>query len=127
MSSNDPLLKCLTLLTRFFNHPFSEETLAAGLPLDNGRLTPELFSRAAERAGLKSKLVHRALGEISPLVLPAVLLLKDGRACVLRSVEADGRCEIIQPDTGGAKQTSLTALQAEYTFSQLSRWIGFHF
>jgi len=115
VSSNDPLLKCLTLLTRFFNHPFSEETLAAGLPLNNGCLTPELFSRAAERAGLKSKLIHRALDKISPLTLPAILLLKDSRACVLRSVNADGRCEIINPDTGGAKQTTLAALGAEYT------------
>ncbi len=79
VSSNDPLLKCLTLLTRFFNHPFSEETLAAGLPLVNGCLTPELFSRAAERAGLKSKLMHRPLDKISPLTLPVILLLKDGR------------------------------------------------
>ncbi len=115
VSSNDPLLKCLTLLTRVFNHPFSEETLAAGLPLDNGRLTPELFGRAAERAGLKSKLVHRKLGEISPLVLPVILLLKDSRACILRSVDDDGRCEIISPDTGGAKQTTLSALGLEYT------------
>ena len=94
-SSNDPLLKCLTLLTRHFNHPFSEETLAAGLPLDKGRLTPDLFGRAAERAGLNSKLVHRALDKISPLTLPAVLLMKDQRACILRSVNKGGGCEII--------------------------------
>ena len=115
VSSNDPLLKCLTLLTQFFNHPFSEETLAAGLPLVNGCLTPELFSRAAERAGLKSKLVHRALDKISPLTLPAILLLKDARACILRSVTGNGQCEVINADTGGATQTTLNALAAEYT------------
>lgn len=114
-SSNDPLLKCLTILSRYFNHPFSEETLAAGLPLDKGRLTPDLFSRAAERAGLNTKLVHRALDKISPLTLPAVLLLKDQRACVLRSISKGGACEIINPDTGGATQTTLAALSAEYT------------
>ena len=99
--SDDPLLKCLVLLTRFFNHPFSEETLSAGLPLDKGRLTPDLFGRAAERAGLNIKLVQRPLDKISPLTLPAVLLLKDQRACILRSRAAAGMCQVINADTGG--------------------------
>ena len=115
IASNDALLKCLVLLSRYFNHPFSEETLAAGLPLDKGHLTPDLFGRAAERAGLNSKLVHRALDKISPLTLPAVLLLKDRRACILRSVDQQGGCELINPDTGGATHTTLAALNAEYT------------
>ena len=113
--SDDPLLKCLVLLTRFFNHPFSEETLSAGLPLDKGRLTPDLFGRAAERAGLNSKLVQRPLDKISPLTLPAVLLLKDQRACILRSRAADGMCQVINADTGGETQTTLAALSAEYS------------
>ncbi len=115
LSSNDPLLKCLTILTRYFNHPFSEETLCAGLPLERGRLTPDLFARAAERAGLNSKLVHRALDKISPLTLPAVLLLTGQRACVLRSVDAQGSCEVIDPDTGGETTVTLAQVNAEYT------------
>ncbi len=115
LSSNDALLKCLVLLSRYFNHPFSEETLAAGLPLDQGRLTPALFGRAAERAGLDSKLIERALDKISPLTLPAVLLLKDRRACILRALDKQGGCELIDPDTGGATHTTLAALNAEYT------------
>ena len=113
--SDDPLLKCPVLLTRFFNHPFSEETLSAGLPLDKGRLTPDLFGRAAERAGLNSKLVQRPLDKISPLTLPAVLLLKDQHACILRSRAADGMCQVINADTGGETQTTLAALSAEYS------------
>ena len=115
LSSGDPLLKCLALLTRFYNHAFSEETLSAGLPLDNGRLTPGLFSRAADRAGLHAKVVHRPLNKISALTLPAVLLLKDQRACILRSVTASGACEIIDADTGGARHTTLTELAASYS------------
>ncbi len=114
-SSNDPLLKCLVILSRYYNHPFSEETLAAGLPLDKGRLTPDLFGRAADRAGLSSKLTHRALDKISPLTLPAVLLLKDQRACILRAVTQDGACTIISPDTGGETQSTLAAIGTEYT------------
>ncbi|MBI4203421.1 MAG: type I secretion system permease/ATPase, partial [Betaproteobacteria bacterium] len=114
VSSHDPLLKCLVLLTRFFNRPFSEETLAAGLPLVDNWLTPELFERAAERAGLTAKVVKRELEKISPLTLPAVVLLKGRRACLLNSVTAEGACQIVDPDTGGVSNTTLSDLNGEY-------------
>jgi len=115
LSAHDPLLKCLVLLTRYFNRPFSEETLAAGLPLVDNWLTPALFERAADRAGLTAKVVKRALKDISPLTLPAVLLLNDRRACLLNSVAADGACEIVDPDTGGVSKTKLSEVEREYT------------
>ena len=115
VSVDDPLLKCLVLLTRFYNHPFSEETLSAGLPLIDSRLTPELFERAAERAGLTAKVAQRELGKISPLVLPVVVLLNGGRACILKTVTPQGGCQIVDPDTGGVLQTSLSALQKDFT------------
>lgn len=115
VSTHDPLLKCLVLLTRLYNRPFSEETLAAGLPLVDNWLTPELFERAAERAGLSAKVVKRELAEISPLTLPAVILLKGRRACLLNTAAAGGACETVDPDTGGVSKTSLSALEAEYT------------
>jgi ATP-binding cassette, subfamily C, bacterial LapB len=111
---DDPLLKCLVLLTRFFNHPFSAETLSAGLPLVDSRLTPALFVRAAERAGLTAKVSARPLDGLSPLVMPVVLLLKGQRACILRNVKPDGRCEVVDPDSGGALERTLAQLQAEY-------------
>ena len=115
VSTHDPLLKCLVLLTRLYNRPFSEETLAAGLPLVDNWLTPELFERAAERAGLSAKVVKRELAEISPLTLPAVILLKGRRACLLNTAAAGGACETVDPDTGGVSKTALSALEAEYT------------
>lgn len=114
VSTNDPLLKCLVLITRFYNRPFSEETLSAGLPLVESRLTPALFMRAAERAGLTARLVQRTLESVSPLVLPAVALLKGGRACILQEVKGDGSCRIVDPDTGGAVETTLADLAREY-------------
>ena len=47
------------------------------MPLADGRLTPDLFVRAAARAGLSARLVRRRLETISKLTLPCVLLLKD--------------------------------------------------
>jgi len=115
LSADDPLMKCLVLLTRFMNRPFSEETLSAGLPLVDGKLTPALFERAAERAGLSAKVAARDLAKLSPLVLPVVVLLKDGRACILKAVKPEGQCEIVDPDTGGVQESSIEALQKEYT------------
>jgi len=114
-STHDPLLKCLVLLTRYFNRPFSEETLSAGLPLEDNWLTPALFERAADRAGLTAKVVKRALSDISPLTLPAVLLLRNRRACLLNTVKSDGACEVVDPDTGGVSKTRLADLEPEYT------------
>jgi ATP-binding cassette subfamily C protein LapB len=111
VSTNDPLLKCLVLLTRFYNRPFSEETLAAGLPLVDSKLTPSLFERAADRAGLAAKVVARDLDKLSPLVLPVVLLLAEGRACVLRTIAADGVCQVVEPDTGGVAEIALADLK----------------
>jgi len=115
MSADDPLVKCLVLLTRFFNRPYSEETLCAGLPLVDNRLSPDLFVRAAERAGLTAKVARRPIERISPLVLPAVLLMQNGQACILKSVKAGGRCEIIDPDTGGATEAAIDDVRKLYT------------
>ena len=114
MSARDPLLKCLVLLTRYFNRPFAEETLSAGLPLEDNWLTPALFERAADRAGLTAKIVKRPLSGISPLTLPAVLLLKNRSACVLNTVKEDGSCEIVDPDTGGVSKMRLADLEPQY-------------
>jgi len=50
--SVDPLLGCLMALVRFYGRSLSPSVLIAGLPLVDNRLTPQLFLRAADRAGL---------------------------------------------------------------------------
>ena len=97
--ADDPLLDCLIVLTAIFERPHSAEALTAGLPLVQNRLTPELFIRAASRAGLAARIVKRPIGEISDLSLPCVLLLKDARACVLTALSG-GKATVIVPETG---------------------------
>lgn len=65
LTHDDPLLACLTILSKRLNKPHSPDSLVAGLPLVDNRLTPDLFSRAAERAGLSSKVIKRPLRKIS--------------------------------------------------------------
>ncbi len=101
-SLDDPLLECLVILTKQAHKPYSADALRAGLPLVDNRLTPELFERAAARAGFRSKIVKRALRRIPPVVLPAVLVLKHGQACVLEDLDLQAnQARIIQPGVGG--------------------------
>ena len=114
--TGDPLLDCLVILTTLQQQPCSPETLRAGLPLVNDRLTPALFLRAAERVGFSARVVKRPLARISPMVLPAVLLFREGQACVLTGLNADGAAEVIFPETGlGVTGTSLDDLAARYS------------
>ena len=115
-SHDDPLLGCLIIIAKILECPCTEAAVTAGLPLEDNKLTPALFLRAAERAGLSARLIKRSLKDISPLVLPAVLLLENKQACILESVEADGKLRIIQPESGGGA-TELTQKEIEKIYS----------
>lgn len=111
----DPLLDSLVLLTEYFGSPCSSESLAAGLPLSGSILTPELVPQAAGRAGLAAKLTRKGLDQISPILLPCILLLKDKNACLLREIDIDKDRAVIQlPETGGEEELSIEALEAMY-------------
>lgn len=113
---DDPLLGCLVALTRLLERPVSAQALVAGLPLPNGLLTPELFPRAAERAGLSARLLRRSLSSIDGLVLPCVLLLRDRRAVVLVRRPGPGLLEILPADSiDGSVTVSLDELTARYS------------
>ncbi|MDP0588099.1 MAG: type I secretion system permease/ATPase [Candidatus Endonucleobacter bathymodioli] len=120
-SRADPLLDCLKILTRYYGNPYSSQSLTVGLPLENGALTPELFIRAAERASLSSKLKVRKLSDISSLVVPAVLLMKERKACILLSIDNDtNQATIISPDSEDGEQSiSLDNLTKYYDGSAI--------
>lgn len=97
----DPLLNSLIYVSRYYGLANSPEALINGLPLSDGKLTPFLFPRAAERAGLVAKENRSKLNEIPDLILPVVLLLKSGEACVLNSVNHDKQeAEIVTGESG---------------------------
>ena len=115
-TKDDPLLGCLTVLCTLLDRNVTAEGLTAGLPLVDGMLTPELFIRAAERAGVSARLVRRKLESINRLSLPCVLLLGGQRACVLTELKPDeGRATIIMPEMGaGAREVAYSELEGEY-------------
>ncbi len=83
----DPLLDCLFALARQYGINATRESLVAGIPLQNNRLTPSMFSRSARRIGLTSRVVRKPLPQLPQALLPAVLLLKSEEACILRGID----------------------------------------
>jgi len=115
--TDDALLLALLSVCKLLHTPHSPEALTAGLPLVDNKLTPALFIRAAERASLATRLVRRPLDQISNLVLPVVLLLKNEKTCILVRKE-DQLCTLILPETdSGEKTVTLEELNQEYTGS----------
>ena len=113
---DDPLLDCLVVVTRLHGRPVSAQALSAGMPLVQGRLTPSVLLRAATRHGYAARIVKRPLNRISNLALPAIVLLADGSACVLTSIDPGGTVELVMPESGfGARTLSLDELQSRYT------------
>jgi len=127
----DPILECLVIFTKLYNRPFSAEALVADLPVEPGRSVPKLFSldakeaksaffRAASRAGFSSKLVNYSFKDISPLLLPVILILKgdkDGeKACILTEISPDKtHAKIILPELDdGENWIEVDALEEEY-------------
>ncbi len=113
----DPLLDSLVTITRIHGRPCSADALRHGLPLKDGKLTAELFVRAASRGGFSARLVKTPLKKISALVTPVVLLTKGRRACTLVSIDKKKAiARIIMPEAGeGTREVSLQQLAREYT------------
>ncbi len=113
----DQLLECLVFLSKYHAIPNSRDALVAGLPLPEGLLTVPLFERAAERAGFVSKVQTMPIADISPLLLPCVLLLENGDACVLLSLDLNkDQSIVVLPQLGGGEQTiSAEQLATLYT------------
>ncbi|HEX2825322.1 MAG TPA: type I secretion system permease/ATPase [Burkholderiales bacterium] len=111
----DPLAAALAVAARLYGQPASPDSLTAGLPLENGRLTPALVPRAAERAGLSARVVKTTIAEIQHVALPAILLMSERGACVL--VEKDDKqAQIVLPELAEAsREATLAELEADYT------------
>ena len=116
LSHDDPLLDGLLILCRLHGCSVSRNSLSAGLPLRDQRLSAALLPRAAARAGLQGRLLRRELKSISNLNLPVLLLLNDGRSAVLRQWRDDGQALILPCETDGGEQSvSATELAAQYS------------
>lgn len=116
VADEDELLACLLVLAKSHGENLTRDAALAGLPIENGRLTPALFARAAHRAGLSSKVVRQALPALNSELFPLILLLHDERACVLLGRSDNGQTlKVVYPELGDAPvEVPLEAMQAQY-------------
>jgi len=110
---DDPLAQALCWITRHHGRERSAASLLAGLPV-RGRLAPGQAVRALIEAGYNAGLLARPLSELHTLLLPAVLLLNEGQACIVvaRRAAAEGGVlfDIVMP---GREMVGRTVGQAE--------------
>ena len=105
----DNRLAALALLTRMYQKPETQESIASGLPIIDSKLDRELFTRAARKAGLIASLQKRTIKSILSSTLPVVLELHENRVCILMDILGD-QAKIIHP---GADETELVIKVAE--------------
>lgn len=111
----DFLLECLVFLTAHYGRAKSSGALTSGLAYDGtSAMRPRLFCEAAERIGLKSRIVKQSdYSKISSSSLPCVLVLNGGTACVL--IERSGKsCKVYDPFTRAIQEIETGKLEAEY-------------
>jgi ATP-binding cassette, subfamily C, bacterial LapB len=113
----DALLECLLFMSQHHGMGNTHEALTAGLPLQSGMLTPELLPRAAHRAGFVVDYFSSSLDVIPTLLLPCILLMKDGGAVVLLSIDKSTyQVDLFFPQGGlGQQKVPLTLLTEEYS------------
>ena len=113
---SDGLLGALEFVARFYHRSIPPAALVSGLPLDDGKLTPRLFQRAAARAGLSARVVRRPVNKLNALLLPVILLLKDDEAVVVVKLAPNGDAKLVMPETGRGV-VSLKAAQLAESYS----------
>lgn len=113
--SVDALLDCLDYLARQHGRAFSRSAVLSGLPIRDERLSVDLFPRAARRVGLTAKLVHRRVRDVPGIVVPFVVLMNDGEACVVtRKDNRSADVDIVVPGLGdGVRSLPLSDLERD--------------
>lgn len=113
----DSLLGSLLLICRINGIATSRDALISGLPLRDGKMTPALLKRSAERANLAVTILKKPLSQARLEYLPAILLLKDEEACVITKLDAKNKqASIILPELGDAEiLMSIRELEERYS------------
>ncbi|MEW6167710.1 MAG: type I secretion system permease/ATPase [Pseudomonadota bacterium] len=113
----DTLLECLLLVALGHGRPLGRDAALYGLPLAGDRLTPSLLPRAAERAGLSTRIARVPLARLHAELLPAIALMADDTAAVVLSIDnAGGVVRVREPARGGAEvELSLSAFESRYS------------
>lgn len=116
--TEDTLLESLLFLSKYHKRTASAESLITGLAIYNSLMTPSMFKKSAKRIGLITKAVNRKISEIDNLALPAVMILKNNKACVVLNIDLENKqTSLIMPDldTNSHVNLSIDELEKLYT------------
>jgi len=114
----DPLADSLMFLAAHHGRAVTRDALLGGLPILDGRLSVALYERAARRAGLETEAIERDLLDIPQLVLPTVLIMRNGATLVLLGIDAaSNRVKVADPSSKpySPQLRPLDAVAATYT------------
>jgi len=116
-TAKDALLECLLYICRHNRLATTRDALTSGLPLEGGKLNPELFKRSAERLRLEVTVKQGAVATLLQPQADVTLLLNNHRACQLIKIdESQHFAQVVFPDLSpDAVTMSLADLAAEYT------------
>ena len=109
----DPMLMCMAMTTKLLAKSVHIQVLRSGFALDaQGRVPLEAYPDLAQKHGLMAAWSRIKVADIPAYVLPVLLPLKDGRACVLRNFEG-GDAVVLWADSGLENQRiSISELQS---------------
>lgn len=100
----DSLLDSLVLICRIHGVATSKDALVSGLPLRDGKMTPTLLKRSADRVNLAVTILKTPLNSIRQEFLPAILLLKGEEACVVTKLDLiNNQVGVVFPELGEAE------------------------
>lgn len=110
---HDSFSDALLFIAAHHGRAITRDALLSGLPIENDRLTPNLFSRAAARAGLEVEATKRQLADIPSLVLPAVLVFHDRTTRILTATDGE-TIEIVNPSTRKRERLPIQEMERDY-------------
>jgi ATP-binding cassette subfamily C protein LapB len=113
--AHDPLRQGLLLLCKQLGRPLSDAELTHGIALEHGRLPLQRVPRALRRVDINAKVSAQPLAQMSGYLLPALLLLKDGRSLLLVQLEGEQARVLLSEADGGEQRMSVPELQALYS------------
>ncbi|MBM3387062.1 MAG: type I secretion system permease/ATPase [Betaproteobacteria bacterium] len=104
-SAQDPLLVCMAMATELLGKPVHLHVLRSGLALDDdGHVPHASYPGMAHEYGLVAAWSRTPVGKIPTGVLPVLVPLLDGRACVLKSCQGH-EATVLWPEIGMTPQT----------------------
>ncbi len=113
----DGLRPGLLLLCQRLGRPLTDAELVDGIALDQGRLPLRLVPRALRRADLNADVLDYPLAGMDAYLLPALLLLHDGRTLLLEAIESENARVLLPHASGGEQTMPLSELERLYSGS----------